>query len=417
MAKYYFPEEIIPQILLRISHVKSHVRFTCVNKSWRSIIESPSFVSAHVAHTNGSDNNDNSSRLLLLKLSSSEVVTACLGKFGEQITEEGKHKSKSLVEYTELRFPCKSLSCSFDVVGSCNGLVLLRRYTNTLIILWNPSIRKFASLPKPDNADCEGCKLASTGWGFGFDSLKNDYKVVKIVNHVEINGDMKVDSHVQVFSLNSGSWKTIGAVGVPGCRFLNNQGPRAFINGAIYWVTIARIEEKVLQNIVLSFDVSNEVFREIRLPTEIAYAFPSLLSISVYGKTVAVCVGSASFLYMRCMWVMTECKSWTKLFTFDTKENIPNPLAFTKAGELLWETDGGELASYDPKSQKMVNHSVNGGRWGFCFADSHVETLVLLNEATEQTKQQGRLKKKRKTRKDDKLSGLLSRSPRDNSIS
>ncbi|KAE8125758.1 hypothetical protein FH972_020532 [Carpinus fangiana] len=317
MAKYYFPEEIIPEILKRISHAKSHVRFTCVNKSWRSIIESPSFVSAHVARTNGSDNNDNnSSRLLLLKLSGTEevnclndgsttaVVTACLGKFGEQITEKGKHKSKSLVEYTELRFPCKSLSCSFDVVGSCNGLVLLRRYTNTFSQTRQATMQivKAASWLLPDG-------------GFGFDSPKNDYKVVKIVNHVEINGDMKVDSHVQVFSLNSGFWKTIGAVGVPGCRFLNDQGPRAFINGAIiHWVTIARIEEKVLQNIVLSFDVSNEIFREIRLPTEIAYAFPSLLSFSVYGKTVAVCVGSASFLYMR-------------------------------SGELLWETDGGELAS------------------------------------------------------------------------
>ncbi|XP_059442124.1 F-box/kelch-repeat protein At3g06240-like [Corylus avellana] len=409
MAKYYFPEEIIREILLRLSHVKSHVRFTCVNKSWRSIIKSPSFVSAHLARTNGSDND--SDRLLLLKHSGTEVnclhdgsttaiVTACLG---EQVTEEGKHKSKSFVEYAELRFPCKSLSRSFEVVGSCNGLVLLRRYTNTLI-LWNPSIRKFVSLPKPDNAGYEGCKWASTGWGFGFDSLENDYKVVKIVNHVEIDGDMKVDSHVQVFSLNSGSWKTIGAVGVPGCRFLNDhRGTQAFTNGAIHWLTIARIEKEVFQNIVVSFDVSNEIFREIRLPTEIAYAFPSFLSISVYGKMVAVCVVSASVHYMCCMWVMTECKSWTKLLSFDTI-NIPKPLGYTKAGELLWERDGGELTSYDPKSQKMVNHNVNGGRWGFCFANSYVETLVLLNEATEQTLQQGRVNKKRKTRNDDTLS-------------
>lgn len=197
------------------------------------------------------------------------------------------------------------------MVGSCNGLVLLKHHIN-ILILWNPSIRKFVRLPEPQNTECEDYMLDSIGWGFGFDSRTNDYKVVKI-------SCMKVNPHVQVFSLTAGSWKSSIRVGAPLCRFHRRYEPRPFINGAIHWLTITQTGPDVFHNTVLSFDVSNETFREIILPieTEFLFPWPLVFSITVYENSLAVRVGRvASFS----LWVMKEygaIESWT--FNLGTK--------------------------------------------------------------------------------------------------
>jgi hypothetical protein len=237
MAAHYFPDEIISDILLRLP-VKSLMRFTGVNKAWCSIISSPSFAFAHLACTNRPHDN-HSDRLLLLTVSCkakeesngrrryiTTVVTACLGK---QLTEQDQ-SIKSFDENIELSFSYKSLK-HFEVVGSCNGLVLLKRYIDTLV-LWNPLLGKFVTLPKPGNSRYEESRLHSTGWGFGFDSRRNDCKVVKIVCLENNNGSAKVDSLVQVFSLRIGYWTSF-RVRVPACRLMHRGSPPV-INGHLH---------------------------------------------------------------------------------------------------------------------------------------------------------------------------------------
>jgi F-box interacting protein len=174
------------------------------------------------------------------------------------------------------------------VVGSCNGLVLIKIYIDTLL-LWNPLLEKSVSLPKPDNIGYDERQMRSTGWGFGFDSHTYDYKAVKIV-FLENNGGAKLDSVVQVFSLATGDWKSFRA-GAPACSLsyrglaptfgcvpiqrLIHRRPQPFINGAIHWLASAMIGYGGNRHLVLSFDISNEIFRDIMLPEQIAYLFNS----------------------------------------------------------------------------------------------------------------------------------------------
>lgn len=55
------------------------------------------------------------------------------------------HDNEGFEECTELDFPMKSFR-SHGFIGSENGLICLR---GDRFILWNPSIRKVANLPKP----------------------------------------------------------------------------------------------------------------------------------------------------------------------------------------------------------------------------------------------------------------------------
>ncbi|XP_074266790.1 F-box protein CPR1-like [Silene latifolia] len=72
--------------------------------------------------------------------------------------------------------------CLLNVVGSCNGVICLSNapckchYSNN-IFLWNPSIRKSILLPMANNVSTD----VWVGLGFGFDSLTNDFKVVRLV--------------------------------------------------------------------------------------------------------------------------------------------------------------------------------------------------------------------------------------------
>ncbi|XP_059462101.1 F-box/kelch-repeat protein At3g06240-like [Corylus avellana] len=411
----YFPDEIIFEILMRLA-VKSLVRFICVNKAWCSIISNPNFASAHVAHTNRSHNNNTDQPTLLLAVScealeyanhrrkfTTTVITPCLGK---RVIDGQDQSTKSFDLHEQLKFSYKSLK-HFELVGSCNGLVLIKRYIDTLL-LWNPLLGKSVPLPKPDNIGYEEHQMRSTGWGFGFDSQTYDYKVVKIVL-LENNGGEKLDSVVQVFSLATGDWKSF-RVGAPACSLsyrglaptigcapiqrLIHRRPQPFINGAIHWLASARSSKPAsygYRHLVLSFDISNEIFREIMLPEKVAYLFPPLLSISVYGKSLAVCC-SSSDSFQHSLWVMKEygeVESWTQVLI---GPNIPKPLGFTTGGEVVWKTGSG-IALYDPKKPKIMNHSVEGR---YCFAGSYMESLVLLDPTKRESKKGNRRATKQK---------------------
>jgi hypothetical protein len=97
----------------------------------------------------------------------------------------------------------------------------------------------------------------------------------------------------------------------------------------------------------LSFEVSNETFREIILPkeTEFLFPWPMLFSITVYENSLAVRVGRfASFS----LWVMMEygaVESWTKLLTLELNIHVPLlGFGFTKRGELVCKGYSGEFS-------------------------------------------------------------------------
>lgn len=90
--------------------------------------------------------------------------------------------NETLDEIMIIDFPFVSqLNDVFRMVGCVNGLVCLSddivEETDTLI-LWNPVIRRFLTLPPP-KTEIVSADLCQSVYGFGFDSPSNDYKVVR----------------------------------------------------------------------------------------------------------------------------------------------------------------------------------------------------------------------------------------------
>ena len=182
----YLPEEVVLQILCRLP-VKSLIRFRCVSKLWNSLITTSAFIDSHLTQSLSLPSNSNK-----LIVSRGDFRAIDIYEFKVDIYEfihGGNNDSdSSFHQFQNVEFP---LSFSyFKLIGSVNGLFCLCEKEQ--IILWNPCIRKFITLPKTKTK----CAVI---YGFGFDARTNDYKVVSIAT--------KPRCLVEVYSLKEGDWR------------------------------------------------------------------------------------------------------------------------------------------------------------------------------------------------------------------
>ena len=195
----YLPEEVVLQILCRLP-VKSLFRFRCVSKIWNSLITTSAFIDSHLTQSLSLPSNSNK-----LIVSRGDFRTKV--EYYEFIHDDNNDSDSSFHQFQNVEFP---LSFSyFKLIGSVNGLFCLCEKEQ--IILWNPCIRKFITLPKTKTK----CAVI---YGFGFDARTNDYKVVSIAT--------KPRCLVEVYSLKEGAWRKTSAGGSlsPGTMFLCYKG-------------------------------------------------------------------------------------------------------------------------------------------------------------------------------------------------
>nr|XP_023910074.1 F-box/kelch-repeat protein At3g23880-like isoform X1 [Quercus suber] len=355
----YLPEEVVLQILCRVP-VKSLIRFRCVSKSWNSLITTSAFIDSHLTQSLSLPSNSNK-----LIVSRGDFKTKV--EYYEFIHDDNNDSDSSFHQFQNVEFP---LSFSyFKLIGSVNGLFCLCEKEQ--IILWNPCIRKFITLPKTNS-------VSAVINGFGFDARTNDYKVVSIAT--------KPRRLVEVYSLKEGAWRKTSAGDSlsPGTMFLCYNGA-AFINGAVHFQATIRITKKLkVCPFILSFDFGDEVFRTISLPNSVLreelefdiFGFRGSLSVVCYTHRIRT---SCS------IWVMKEyddVNTWSKLCTVDLCGVIRRVLGFRKNGHVIVEADlktDPKLSSYDPQSKRVKNLGIYGRSFNSC-ADNYVESLVLLNK-------------------------------------
>ncbi|KAG8386774.1 hypothetical protein BUALT_Bualt03G0183900 [Buddleja alternifolia] len=372
MADYYYLNEgIIINILHRLP-VRALLRCTCVCKSWYSLITTPLFISSHFNF----QNNAHAPPLLLLR--------RCLPKSERFALYLDHHQS--FTRQTTLDFPFTSLNSYFTIVGSCNGLLCLsddRLYFVHTIILWNPCVKKSLLLPKP-NLIYNSCATFIQCLGFGFDSVANDYKVVRIT-YVDYGSPQ-----VELYKLSTGVWQDISYLSLH--YIIYNKSRQAYAYGATHWVANNYMNS---YDLIVLFDMCHEVFREMMLPDILANVDPNTSKdLLVYKESLALIAWNVSAVEPRCcVWVMEEygvMGSWTKLFDFDHHNfgsgRIMRPLWVRRNGEVVMVREDGRLISYDPNGGEVEDLGVRGSRSEDYRRSVHVESyttsLVLLERGS-----------------------------------
>ncbi|KAB2610499.1 F-box/kelch-repeat protein [Pyrus ussuriensis x Pyrus communis] len=282
-----FPREITHDILFRLP-IKSLIQCTSMCKPWRSVIVNQSF---------------------------------SVSKIREEVFSV-QYDNQAFNEYSEIEFPIalkEEIGSEYlHITGICNGLVCLADdivRSGKSFILWNPFILKSVILPSPGITFPMYNSRFDAAIGFGYDAMTADYKVVGVVAP---NNELMGPTMAEVYSLATAWSKSLGSV---------------FFNGVLHWPAVSRASD---DHFMLTFDVGNELFYKISMPTSVwSYTLGLLLSVSGDRKSIALFVMNTDSkdFYLE-IWVMKEYgvkESGTKLISLGPQgpeKLFPRPLCF-----------------------------------------------------------------------------------------
>ncbi|KAK7829746.1 hypothetical protein CFP56_028901 [Quercus suber] len=175
--------------------------------------------------------------------------------------------------------------------------------------------------------------------------------------------------------------------------------PFLFCNGALHSMAYTRRKNNT-NNFILSFDINDEIFREIRLPENnlddgvIPIGYSQDFRLAVFKGSLALIasdigqVEDFQVTYKCVIWVMRRygvvvvvVESWTKK-TVAVKPGGPGQkfLGCTDSGQLLFFHISGRIVSYDPESgsQNEGNIGIPHPYW-MGYTTDFMESLVLLD--------------------------------------
>ncbi|KAK1420311.1 hypothetical protein QVD17_21809 [Tagetes erecta] len=363
------PFEIQLEIMKKLP-VKSLIQFRSVSKTWKYTIDSTHFISTYSSQA-------------------------------PHLLVSHEHDSIYISIADDHNFPQHQLSLTTpqlihhcDTIDSSHGLLCLyidylsfhpTHFKMNMVVLWNVSIRKLVGVVVPN----VGNGMFKTEVGFGVCRETVDPKIVKITyidNEKDVETVTSIPWQVEVFSLSDGVW-----------RLPYNNLPRKSIrlthvqvalDGFIYWLAENRIRmdnENKTCSLIVSFDMTSEEFREVRLPDCLAQTARCNLYMSKLRESLVVVEQSVEANNLDfVVWIMEDgvSKSFTKLFG----GNVYTPeyawvLGFRNNGEVIIEIidDGaGKLVVYEPSSEHINDLGIINMKWSLSVC-SYKETLLLLD--------------------------------------
>ncbi|GMN65372.1 hypothetical protein TIFTF001_034441 [Ficus carica] len=380
------PEEVVEEIMLRLSP-EALKQFKCVSKTWyasiNALINNPAFVVKHLEITKR--------KMLSSRFLQFRNLTTVDSPLEEQegsvknakhfltLTNDDHNNSDYIPCVTKDPnfLPLDNWLTDFFMVGNCNGIICLSRYSSPdIILLLNPALRETKVLF--NSLICDYYKIRYMG--FGYDSGANDYKFV-VVGAKEYRSPIKAD----VYTLRTESWKEI-QVDIELCDSPNDC-KAVYCNGVFYWFYW---DISTHEFTITCFDFGDEVFRSIPLPDYVQRKVRKLKKnpeFGVWNESLVLLSfhwGDPAFIDM---WVMNSNSnvadaeevsySWTKHLTIGPLVHITKSLVFW-GNELYLRAESGEIVSYNLSTKELTHHSVYFERFGVLVV--YVKSLVSVHK-------------------------------------
>ncbi|KAM3322667.1 hypothetical protein P3S67_003818 [Capsicum chacoense] len=125
----------------------------------------------------------------------------------------------------------------------------------------------------------------------------------------------------EILALKSGMWRIIGKPTGIYSSWLSDMDSLTFVHGTFHWLGLSRNES------VTSYDISNEVFKEIPLPDGM-FVVPDMKYVkhgfSVLGEMICICsTHRDQWKYTFNVWIMKDYgvkESWNRFFTIQSAD-------------------------------------------------------------------------------------------------
>lgn len=249
--------DVLIEILSRLSP-EPLLRFKSVSKFRYALIDDPKFVAKHLSIS-----------LQQKHLHVKRIVTNNSGEkeFVSSILKFPLDQSMSVLD---VHFPFHDDYKYLHFFGHSHGLICIcGRYD---LFLCNLATRQFRKLPpsiilldeiqnKP-KGDCSSRYLISSITGFGYDARSRDFKVVTVMHFSDEVSSIS-PLRVEIYDMSKDRWREIEPLIC--CSVFSMPLFNTFHEGKFYWlgtgVTFAPLYE-----MILTFDISEEVFCQIVLP-------------------------------------------------------------------------------------------------------------------------------------------------------
>ncbi|KAK2385902.1 F-box/kelch-repeat protein [Trifolium repens] len=367
--------DLVEEILCRLS-VKLLCQLRCVCKSWNSLISDPKFAKKHLCHS--------TTRRIHFLSCSTRRIRSCISHPPNNLLTSYPLDSLFTNEVTtnvsQLEYPHNNYdNLNYILRGSCNGILCLADYDDDVILLCNPSLRKFKKLP-PFQMLQQVISHVQKSYGFGYDLVNDNYKVVAVLNYY-IGVTLEIKTDVKVYTFSTNCWKNIGEFPFDGIPV---ELSGKFVSGTIYWLACKEQWLRKSPCFIVSFDLENESFQEVPKP-DYGIVDENFVNLSVLKDCLCLICGYD-------IWLMKECRnkeSWIKLFTVSYMRDPSKSYALNKAiyifedGQVLLESHGDwglKLIVYHPKINtfkftKFQNKSVYNSRYHE--PEVSIESLIL----------------------------------------
>ncbi|KAK1441064.1 hypothetical protein QVD17_06901 [Tagetes erecta] len=368
------PFEIQTEIIKRLP-VKSLIQFRSVSKSWKSLIESVDFIVRYNAQ----------------QTQLQHLVIRYYDNFISVVDDDTFPLRK-----VHVTIPwCVKWYNFFWIVGCSNGLMGLYGYCREgcggpnsrtgMAVIWNLSIRKAVAVVVPY---VKNQMIYENVLGFGVCRETSDPKIVKItqINSLEATESITcIPSQVEVFTLTTKAWRnSYGNLPRKSIKFGDS---KVVIEGVLYWLAIDRIKldgEFVFYNLVISFDMTSEEFKEINLPDTLAHNHHNLHISNLLNSLVVLESHVYSNDPVSVVWMMKDGvpKSFTKLFAINFHTGHASLRGFRKSGApivALAEDGRLLLVVYEPYAKHIDDFWIHGGKYSF-LVYPYVKSLLLLDQ-------------------------------------
>lgn len=198
----YIPGDLFFSILSKLS-IKSLKRFGCVRKSWSLLFDNSYFMNMYHNNFLTKDRSYYDDTSLLLHQTNTPWDSYIYNDTFELYYIFGKTRENMVqVDWPNVKLESAFLNREYDSgfnilgFGIVNGIFCLICVHQHNIILWNPSTKEFKIVPENSFRFGPSWFVWNFDRGFGYDCVRNDYKVMcygQVMEHMNDDGDGDVD--------------------------------------------------------------------------------------------------------------------------------------------------------------------------------------------------------------------------------